>query len=396
MSRSYCQRHFPVAGLQRDDAIGGAADVDQVAGRSRRARSIAPLPRYDQRMLAGLGIDRVEAAVVGADVDLPARGVEARLAVDAARTRGHPVDVAGRRARPRRPSPAREPITRRPPASTPDAHSSGDGSNRPCSCSVVRQTICRMPARWAALAASSGARDRGRGTPGRSASSQSRRRDGTDAGRVGLTSARAPRGGSRFLRATRWSDSSPASRDRSASASRRVALQLGQTRLRGSAPGPCRSRPEAASSPSLRERRLRLGQLALLFVGVAEALVGQEPQPRVELARQQLLVDALGLVGAAEIEQHARRDDQRASGAERPCWRREVRRPAPQRRLAALASRWRSAGRRRPSAALPGAVELRGRDALDAVEGRRGASRPAPPTTQRRGRRSRRPPWPAR
>ena len=73
---------------------------------------------------------------------------------------------------------AREPITRRPPASTPDAHSSGDGSNRPCSCSVVRQTICRMPARWGGVAASSSRRTVAAAHP--AASDTHRQGDGTE------------------------------------------------------------------------------------------------------------------------------------------------------------------------------------------------------------------------
>ena len=94
MSRSYCQRHFPVRRLERHDAIGGAADVDQVGADLGGALDGA-LAVVRPANRAALGIDGVEAAVVGPEVHLPARGVEARLAVDAARHRRDPVEVAG-------------------------------------------------------------------------------------------------------------------------------------------------------------------------------------------------------------------------------------------------------------------------------------------------------------
>ena len=239
-----------------------------------------------------VGIDRVEAAVVGAEVDLAARGVEARVAVDAARDGGDPVDVAGRGRDAddggRRASPgpgARRPA---PPTRTPRA-TARTGRDR---AGVVRQAICSTPAR-----VDGGRRlvEAARGRGGAAAGG-----DGGQTATATTTQAPAAPGGSLEL------EHREAIRDLVPQRGGGVLVQhlLIDTRgLRpvasaappaapgGRGPGPCRSRPTAASSPSLANTRLRLRELPLALVGVAEALAGREPQPRVELAGQQLLVD---------------------------------------------------------------------------------------------------------
>jgi hypothetical protein len=85
---------FPCRRFKRDHAVCGAGGVDEIAAELRRTfdRAFALVRPAEG---AGLRIHRVEATVVRTDVDLPARGIEARNAVDATRDRHYPVELPG-------------------------------------------------------------------------------------------------------------------------------------------------------------------------------------------------------------------------------------------------------------------------------------------------------------
>ena len=211
----------PLAGrrLQRDDAIGGAADVDQIGADLGRALDGALAPVRPAN-LAGCR-DRRRRSCRRRRRGRPARarhrsGPRCRCRPDTPVTQSRwPVSGATPTT-----EPARDPITRRPcrPA-TPDAHSSGDGSKRPWSCSVVRQAICRMPARCGGARRRRPRRRRWRGAPAAAAKARRQRRDGRETDAAGSLQLEQREAVRESRRATRWSGSCPAPRDRSACAS---------------------------------------------------------------------------------------------------------------------------------------------------------------------------------